>query len=188
MSEKPISRPPPASEMLGGEPDHHHSSFDEALFAAGFNDLPAVKAIRRSFAARHVSDDDPARVLLEVCSKFDERLTALANRQLASGATFHDAVEKFRDAIFQGVTHWELANQRMIRLERRCEGLEQQLALVTGAVGQALPALNQASSEVKAAAQLIEGRSVRAIVIRYFVPLLAFSLGVAATIFILGRR
>lgn len=187
MPENPISRSPPASEMLGSESDHH-SSFDEALFAAGFDDLPAVKALRRSFAARQVSGDDPARVLLEVCSKFDERLTALANRQLANGATFHDAVEKFRDAIFQGVTHWETSTHRVVRLEKRCEALEQQLAAVTSAIGQALPALNHASADVIRAAQLIEGRSFRAIIIRYFIPLLAFAAGVATTIAMFSHR
>jgi|GEM_PF-5624717 len=185
MSEKPVS-PPPASEMLDDPSDRNHA-FDEALFAAGFNDLPAVKALRRSFAMRQVAEDDPARVLLEVCAKFDERLTALANRQLASGATFHDAVEKFRDAIFHGAPQWEGATIRLARVEKQCQALEQQLALVLNAVAQAVPALDRAGADVVQGARLIEGRSVHAVLVRYLVPLLAFGLGVSAAAFLLHR-
>lgn len=182
MSEKSIPSSPPASEMVGPEIDRN--AFDEALFAAAFNDLPAVKALRRSLAARQVSEDDPARVLLEVCAKFDERLTALANRQLASSATFHDGVEKFRDAIYQGATQWDSTTQQIARLEKRCEALEQQLALVIQAVGHSLPALDQANVDLKRTAHLIEGRSLSAFLLRYFVPFLAFGVGLGVALWL----
>lgn len=182
MPEKPIPSNPPAAEMVGSESDRN--TFDEALFAAAFNDLPAVKALRRSFTIRRVSDDDPARVLLEVCGKFDERLTALANRQLASSATFHDGVEKFRDAIYQGATQWDLTVERMARLEKCCEALEQQLAVMIKTMGQTMPALDQANADLTRTAQFIEGRTLSAFLIRYFVPFLTFGVGVAVALWL----
>jgi hypothetical protein len=183
--------PPPSSHSEGDGVDNledispidaqDENAGDDTAAAAeltsNFEDLPLVQEVRELMAARGYGEKDPTRIYLDVAAAFDRRCQLLTTRQVHVFSAMNDHIGELKD---------ELANLS-VAMDELTESNEQTVAnhtalmdtfeKVLAVCGQFTPFLEKAAREIVVASDVIENRSVKALLFSYLSPAFALCAG-----------
>lgn len=178
-SAQPSDDTPPDEDELEGSPsDPSSNDPDIAPFIAKFKDLPSIRQASERMMQAGYHQDDPMFMLIEVLSLYDRRQEVLVSRQIQMVTKMHQTLEAATAEI--AAVRGQL-EEHMAAIEDNqdsAQTLGQQFSQVLRCMADYTPFLERAGREVRGAAELIENRSTKAIILSYLSPAITLIAGV----------
>lgn len=163
------------SEQQGGG-----VSADAGAFMAKFSDLPSVVAAKQMLAERGYPADDPIMMMFEALSLYDRRSEILTSRQIEMIGGVVKHMETLRTEMQANRTMHEGLVNVLEDVQDLGQTMGQQFGAVIRSNADYVPFLERVGREIRGAAELIENRSTKAVILSYLAPAITLVTGFIA--------